>query len=121
MATFLICENIDFDAAKDIDTLFANIYTGIDKALYHNMILCLDDCCCLYNDGERSAYYPYYDYTKPTFKAEIVLPHERGYNNEHILHFLNYFFMIISMVSVLDIEITKYLGSGRIKKVLIEK
>lgn len=121
IATFLICESIDIDLEKEIDTLFSNIYTGIDKSLFHNMILSLDSCCYLYFDGSKPMYHAYFDYTKPTFKNECILPHVLGYKKEHILLFLNYFYMIISSVSVMDIEITNYLGASRVKRVLTEK
>lgn len=121
MATFLICESIDIEVEKEINTLFATIYDGVDKSLLHNMILALDSCCFLYHDGERPIYYPYFDYTKPAFKNECVISHEYGYNKEHILLFLNYFYMIISSVSVMDIEITNYLGAARTRKAIIEK
>lgn len=120
MATFLICESIDIDIAKEIDTMFADIYEGIDKSLFHNMILSLDDCCYAYFDGYRPIYHAYFDYAKSTFKNECIFPHELGYKKEHILMFLNYFYMIISSVSIMDIEITNYLGSKRITKTLKE-
>ena len=121
MATFLICESIDIDIEKEINTLFADVYAGIDKALFHNMILSLDNCCYLYFDGTKPIYQAYWDYTKPVFKNECILPHPIGYKKEHILAFLNYFYMIISSISVMDIEITNYLGASRAKRVLIEK
>lgn len=121
IATFLICESIDINIEKEIDIIFQNVYEGIDKSLFHNMILDLSKGCYLYFDGKKPIYYAYYDYTKTSFKNECILPHELGYSMEHILLFLNYFYMIISSVSVMDIEITKYLGIKRIKKSLIEK
>ncbi len=121
MATFLICESIDFDIEKEFDTIFKNIYEGVDKSLFHNMVLDLSRCCFLYNDGTRPTYYSYYDYKKPRFKNECILSHEVGYSKEHILLFLNYFYMLISSVSVMDIEITMYLGARRVKRSLIEK
>lgn len=121
MATFLICESIDIDIEKEIDTLFTNIYEGVDKSLFHNMILDLNGGCFLYYDGDKPMYHAYYDYIEPSFKNECIFPHELGYSKEHILLFLNYFYMIISSISVMDIEITKYLGATRAKKSLIEK
>ena len=121
LATFLICESIDFEISKEIDTIFKDIYNDIDKSLFHNMILNLNGYCLLYNDGNNPIYYSYFDYTKPSFKNEAILPHKMGYEKEHILAFLNCFYMIISSVSVLDIDITRYLGNLRIKNALIEK
>lgn len=121
MATFLICESIDIDIEKEIDSLFSNIYSEVDKSLFHNMILSLDDCCYLYNDGTTPMFYAYYDYTIPVFKNSCILPDEAGYEKEHILLFLNYFYMLISSVSVMDIEITNYLGATRPHKELIQK
>lgn len=120
MATFLICESIDIDIEKEINTLFADIYKDIDKSLFHNMILSLSDCCFLYFDDKRAIYYPYYDYSKSAFSTCAILPDEIGYEKEHILLFLNYFYMVISSVSIMNIEITKYLGQRRAKKQFIE-
>lgn len=121
MATFLICESIDVDIEKEIDTIFANIYEGVDKSLFHNMILDLNGGCFLYYDGVKPIYHAYFDYTSSSFKNECIISHELGYSKEHILLFLNYFYMLISSISVMDIEITKYLGITRLKKSLIEK
>lgn len=121
MATFLICESIDVDVEKEIDTMFSEIYDGVNKSLLHNMVLSLDGYCFMYNDGFRPMFYPYFDYTKAAFKNECIMPHPQGYNKEHILAYLNYFYMIISSVSVMDIEITNYLGASRMKRTLIEK
>ncbi len=121
MATFLICESVDIDIEKEFGNLFTNIYEGIDKSLFHNMVLSLSDFCCLYFDGIRPIYYSYYDYSQPVFKNECILPHELGYPKEHILLFLNYFYMLISSVSIMDIEITNYLGATRPRSALIEK
>ncbi len=121
MATFLICESIDMDVEKDLDTFFKDTYKDIDKSLFHNMILDINNGCFLYFDGSRPMYHAYYDYTKPSFKNEYIFPHESGYSKEHILLFLNYFYMVISSVSIMNLEITKYLGIVRIKKSLIEK
>lgn len=120
MATFLICESVDINIAKEIDTMFADIYEGIDKSLFHNMILSLNDCCYAYSDGERPIYHAYFDYANPTFKNECIFPHERGYKKEHILMFLNYFYMVISSVSIMYIDITNYLGAKRLKRALKE-
>ena len=121
MATFLICESIDVNIEKELDTIFTNTYKGIDKSLFHNMILDLNGGCFLYYDGSKPIYHAYFDYTGPSFKNEYIYPHELGYSKEHILLFLNYFYMLISSVSVMDIEITEYLGVTRVKKSLIEK
>ncbi len=120
MGTFLICEHIDINIEREIDTLFSEIYSGVDKSLFHNMILDLSSYCFLYHDGEKSIYYPYYDYTQKAFKNVCIIPHKQGYEKEHILLFLNYFYMMISSISVMDIEITVYLGAVRAKGVLIE-
>lgn len=121
MATFLICLSIDADMEEGLGAFFADVYAGIDKSLYHNMILELNGGCFLYYDGNGSIYYPYIDYSKPSFKNVYILSHESGYSREPILSFLNYFYMLISSVSVMDIEITMYLGKQRIKKAIIEK
>lgn len=120
IATFLICESIDINIEKEIDTLFSDIYSGIDKSHFHNMILCLDSCCFLYFDGKHPIYYSYFDYEKDSFKNECIMPHALGYEKEHILGFLNYFYMAISSVSIMFLEITNYLGATRPKTSLIE-
>ena len=57
---------------------------------------------------------------KDIFKNECILPHEMGYAKEHILLFLNYFYMLISSVSIMNLEITNYLGATRFKKAIRE-
>lgn len=120
MATFLVCESIDFDVEKEINTIFSEIYEGIDKSLFHNLILCLDSGCYLYFDGERPIFYPYFNYERDTFKNECIMPHILGYEKEHILLFLDYFYMIISAVSIMYLDITSYLGNPRPKKAIFE-
>lgn len=120
LATFLICEKIDIDITKEIDTMFTDIYAGIDKSLFHNMILSLKDCCYAYFDGTMISYHAYFDYTQTAFKNVCIFPNNFGYEKEHILLFLNYFYMIIASVSIMDIEITNYLGAKRIKGILHE-
>lgn len=121
MATFLICKSIDVDIKNEINTLFTDIYAEIDKSLFHNMILSLTNCCYLYSSPDCPIFHAYFDYGKPAFKNQCIFPHEDGYENEHILSFLNYFYMLISSVSVMDIEITNYLGSTRERRDLFEK
>ena len=120
IATFLICEKFEFDIKDHINSFFKDTYSDIDKSLYHNIILSLQDGCCMYFSGERLIYYPYFDYQKDAFINSFVLPHPFGYFAEHILIFINYFFMIISDVSILYQEITTYLGETRPKMVIHE-
>ncbi len=121
IATFLICESVDFDIAKEMDTLFTSIYQEIDKSLFHNMILSLKNCCFLYHDGTYPIYHSYFDYKNDgIFRNECVFPHETGYEKEHILLFLNYFYMVIASVSIMCLEITNYLGAKRKKTVVLE-
>ena len=121
IATFIICEKFEFDIEKHINTFFQETYKGIDKSIYHNMILSLDKYCCLYNSNEkRPIYSAYSDYKKELFKNELILPHELYSNKEHIVTFLNYFYMLISSISVLDIDITRYLGQKRFNKTIVE-
>lgn len=121
MATFLICESIDIDFTNEFNTLFKDLYKDIDKSLYHNMVLSLKDGCFLYYDNNgMPIYYQYYGYDEASFKNELIKPHIVGYDKEHILLFINYFFMIISSVSVMFLEITRYLGEKRIKAVIKE-
>ncbi len=122
IATFLVCENIEFNFENDINTFFKDAYLNIDKSLYHNMILSIDDGCFLYNDDKhRPMYYSYYNYLNEPFCNQFIYPSCYGYEYEHILLFINYFYMIISSSSVLYIDLTIYLGSIRIKNSFIEK
>ncbi len=121
IATFLICEKVDMDYGKDINTFFKDAYKGVDKSLFHNMILSLDDGCFMYFDGKVSIYHPYFNYAKDNFINELLIAHHSGYNYEHILIFINYFFMIISSVSILYLEMTEYLGKTRPKIIYFEK
>lgn len=120
MATFLICESIDIDVEKEINTIFSETYENIDKSLFHNMILCLDRGCFLYFDDKCPIYHSYINYEKEPFKHECIIPYESGYEKEHILLFLNYFYMVISSVSIMYFDITHYLGAIRHRKAIIE-
>ena len=121
IATFLICESIDMDFEKDINSFFKNTYKDIDKSLFHNMILSLDDGCFLYFDGKLPIYHSYYIYENESFCNEFIFPNALGYRFEHILLFVNYFHMLISSISVLYIEMTEYLGKTRVKSSYIEQ
>ena len=103
-----------------INTFFKDVYNCIDKSLFHNMILSIDNGIFLYNDGNVPIYHSYYDYLKESFKNQFICPHVLGYHYEHILLFVNYFYMIISSISVLYIEMTEYLGVQRGKSSIIE-
>lgn len=116
IATFLICESIDMSfTSNDFESFFGEIYTGVDKTDLHNMILSIKNGCFMYFDtkGNRPMYYPYYRYDSPLLKNAFLFSREQGYKYEHILIFLNYFFMIIADVSLLSIEMTYYLGENR--------
>ena len=120
IATFLICESIDIEIEKELPNLFGVIYREIDKSLFHNMILNIDNYCLLYFDGKYPIYHSYYNYERESFKNECIMPHDVGYAKEHILLFLNYFYMLISSVSIMDLEITNYLGATRPKRTILE-
>lgn len=116
LATFLICEGLTFDVGKCKDEVINEIYKDVDKSLFHNMILSLNDGVFLYYDGEgKVIHIPYFDYNNEAFRHVIIKPSDEGYENEHILLFLNYFYMLISSLSVMYIEITKYLSASRKK------
>lgn len=121
IATFLVCEKVDMDYEKDINTFFKETYSGVDKSLYHNMILSLDDGCFMYFDGKVSIYHSYFNYEKDNFINELLIPHSLGYDYEHILIFVNYFFMLISSISILYLEMTEYLGKTRHKFIYYEQ
>lgn len=121
LVTLLVCEGIeDINLKKDFNTIFKYIYRDIDRSLYHNMILSLDNGCFMYNIDSWPICYPYINYKTTKIVNEVIMPHVAGYDKEHILAFINYFFMAISSVSVMYLEITKYLGEQRIKATIIE-
>ena len=120
IATFLICEKVDMDYEQDINTFFKETYKNIDKSLFHNMILSIDDGCFMYSNG-KSIFNSYFNYDEDCFVNELLVPHVLGYNYEHILIFINYLFMLISSVSILYVEMTEYLGSKRPKFIYYEK
>ncbi len=114
IATFLICESFDFNIEKNLSDFFDGVYNGIDKSLYHNMVLSLNDGLCLYHDGKSMViYYPYFDYSLPSFRNALVKPCPDGYRYEHIMLFVDYFYMLISSVSVMYIEMTEYISKNR--------
>ena len=117
MATMLLCESIDMDFSKGLNSFFKDVYKGIDKSLFHNMVLSLDNGLFLYyiNEDSMTMYHSYFDYSKDSFDNYLVYPLEQGYEYEHIVLFLDYFYMLVSSISVLFIEITNYLGNFRIK------
>ena len=107
MATFLICESLEFKPGDDLNRFFADIYKDLDCSLYHNMILSLNDGIYLYYDGEKSIYHSYWTYGK-LHQNKVKNPNSSD-DKEHIVLFADYFYMLISSVSVLFIEITNYL------------
>ena len=121
IATFIICEKIsDFNLVKDINSFFKDVYKDIDKSLFHNMILSISDGCFMYANEENLIYYPYVVYNRDNFKNCVVTPDTDGYDKEQILAFVNYFHMAISDVSIMRVDITKYLGEKRIHQNIIE-
>lgn len=118
IATFLICEGFDFKYDKELNEIFDEIYDNIDKSLYHNMLLSIKDGVCLYRDNSKVIFLPYWKYADSTHKHAMIIPSETGYEYEHILLFVNYFYMQISSVSVLFIEMTTYLSASRDRKLL---
>lgn len=114
LATLIICENIAMNDNENIEDTFNNIYGNIDKSLIHNMILDISGKCFMYKDENNvPIYYSHYAIQNNKFINLCILPSEKGYKNEHILVFLNYFYMLISSVSVMNLEITYYLGEKR--------
>ena len=112
IATFLICEKFNFKMEKEINDIFKNIYKNTDKSLFHNMILSLKDGLVCYKDNySKPMYHSYYTYDANQFNHSFYFPNENCYEFEHILLFLDYFFMLISSISVLFVEITYYIGS----------
>lgn len=119
IASFIVCDSIDYDFTDKVDNFFADVYKDIDKSLYHNMVLSLSDGCFLYRDNQKKVIFcPYYNYSDKPFENVLLASHPLGYKYEHIAAFLNYFFMLISSASSLYFEFTYYLGSTRIKKLI---
>ena len=112
IATFLVCESFTFSIQEEIDTIFEEIYKNIDKSLFHNMVLSIKDGLLLYRESNTKSpfFYAYTDYQKESFPNLLCMPLENIYKYEHFVIFLNYFFMVISSISVLFVEITLYLG-----------
>lgn len=71
MATFLICESIEMDIEKEINSVFSDIYKEIDKSLFHNMILNIDNYCLLYFDGKHPLYHAYLTMKKMFLKMSV--------------------------------------------------
>lgn len=115
IATFLICEEIDMNIEKGMSSFFQDVYKDIDKSLYHNVILSLDDGAFLYHDLQNKmfTYFAYYHYDGPVHAHSFIYPCEDGYNREHIMTFLNFFSNTISSISILFADITNYLGGQR--------
>lgn len=107
MATFLICESLEFNADDDLDKLFSEIYKDIDCSLYHNMVLSICDGIYLYHDKKKSIFHPYWTYGD--LHQNIVKKPDAESGKNHIVLFVDYFYMVISSVSVLFIEMTDYI------------
>lgn len=120
MATFLICESLSFDLEKECDLFFKDAYNGIEPFLFHNIILCVDNLCSLYHDGQKPIYLPFYR-SNVVHKNCLVFPTDNGYQYEHIMVFLDYFYMLISSITIKYIEFTHYISPQRMKRTYIEK
>lgn len=122
MTTFLICESIDMNFSQDIKIFFKDTYNGIDASLYHNLILSLNDGLFMYHSekDQRSLYYPYLNYND-NFNNEFIEPNQLTFDKEHILTFINFLSAAISNVSILDVDMTHYLGEYRLKNFIIGK
>lgn len=120
MATFLICESLSFDLEKECEVFFKDAYNGIEPFLFHNMILSVDNLCSLYHDGQKPIYLPFYQ-SSVVHKNCLVFPIDNGYRYEHIVVFLNYFYMLISSITIKYIEFTQYISSQRMKRTYVEK
>ena len=116
LATVLLCESIDGNLDSNLNSFFFDVYEGIDKSLYHNMVLSLENGCFLYivDKDNVPIFHSYFDYKISSFDNYLIYPIEQGYRYEHIALFLDYFNMLISSISVMFIEITNYLGKKRI-------
>ena len=120
MATFLICESLSFNLKEECDSFFKDVYKDIEPSLFHNMILSVEQLCSLYHDGIRPIYLPFYK-SDVIHKNCLVFPVEVGYKYEHIVAFLDYFYMLISSVTIMYIEFTTYIYPRRLKRLYIEK
>ena len=120
MATFLICESLSFDLEKECDSFFKDVYKDIEPSLFHNMILSVGQFCSLYHDGKGVIYLPFYQ-SNSIHKNCLVFPVSLGYKYEHIVAFLDFFYMLISSVTIKYVEFTQYISSQRMKRTYIEK
>lgn len=122
MATFLICESVDMNFSQDIKTFFKDTYNGIDASLFHNLILSVYDGLFMYysEKDKLSIYYPYLNYND-NFSNEFIEPKQITYDKEHILTFVNFLSAAISNVSILNVDMTRYLGEFRLKNFIIDK
>lgn len=120
MATFLICESLSFDLEKECDSFFKDVYKGIDPPLFHNMILSIEQLCSLYIKENVPIYFPFFS-IKELHKNCLVIPVGGGYKYEHIVLFLDYFYMLIGSITINYIEFTNYISSKRLKRTCVEK
>lgn len=120
MATFLICESLSFDLEKECDSFFKDVYKDIEPSLFHNMILSVDQMCSLYHNGTWPIYLPFHK-SSAINKNCLVFPVDCGYKYEHIVAFLDYFYMLISSVTIKYIEFTEYISPKRSKRLYVEK
>lgn len=116
ISTLLVCESFGFKIEKNQTDFFKEVYCEIDKSLYHNMILSLNDGLCLYHDGKSKVIYcSYFDYSKPAYRHVLLKPNEKGYEHEHVMLFVDYFYMLVTSTSVMYIEMTEYISQRREK------
>lgn len=114
IVTLLICEEItDYVYEKDnLNIFFEKTYNGIEKSLFHNMILSIKNGCFMYYDNKEKDWTPvssYYGKGNDYNVNSILKANSPEYQFKHILVFINYLKMVISMTAIFDVDMTKYL------------
>ena len=105
--TILICEKLDF-IINDLDMLFNEIYIGIDRKYWHNIILSLDDGVITYSSGK--ALFPF-----PTMKGTETKISTKGKNEnfEHLFCFSVLLQLFTKYIDSYEFDMTHYLFDSK--------
>ena len=122
--SFLICNRINKCDFHELVNEMDKIY-NCDRNYYlrHNLILSVTDGTIMYKevkDGKKFSFYPIINGNKKlnSFLPPTVIDSEVDKKNgqEHIIGFLNYLYMGVSMTSIMYPEMTNYLGGIKLRK-----
>ena len=128
LITFLICNKInsvDFNKlVNEMDELYDN---SDDYYLRHNMILSIMDGTLMYRGHTGKRKFSYYPFLNDEKMINSFLPPTKvdcndykHISTEHIIGFLNYLYMGVSMTSIMYPEMTNYLGGIKLRKSIDE-